>query len=206
MRASYGGIHYHGSTPAQPRGARSADLLRPQRDRHALRGCIHATDARERPEAQDAQSRAVIDGIIKAIALPGLVRFIRSYGDKRGGWVATTGKELGFGEDYWFRTAVNYVGIWWNNNREVVYFVGEADSSGAPLNGDNVYCLHFAPDDLPQNHVHAYWSLTLMTLPDYRVVPNPLGRFGLNNLSVFAYEPDGSLKLYLAAKPPAEAP
>lgn len=156
--------------------------------------------------AQDARNRAVIDGIITETALPGLVRFIRSYGDKRGGWIATTGKELGFGEDYWFRTAANYAGIWWNNNREVVYFIGEADSSGAPLNGDTVYCLHFAPADLPQDHVDAYWSLTLMSLPEYRVVPNPLGRFGFNNRSVFAYEPDGSLKLYLAATPPADAP
>ncbi len=156
--------------------------------------------------AQDARNRAVIDGVIKETALPGLVRFIRSYGDKRGGWIATTGKELGFGEDYWFRTAANYAGIWWNNNREVVYFIGEADSSGAPLNGDSVYCLHFAPAVLPQNHVHAYWSLTLMSLPDYRVVPNPLGRFGFNNLSAFAHEPDGSLRLYLAATPPADAP
>lgn len=156
--------------------------------------------------AQDAQNCAVIDGIIKETALPGLVQFIRSYGDKRGGWAATTGKELGFGEDYWFRTAANYAGIWWNNNREVVYFIGEADSAGVPLNGDSVYCLHFAPDDLPQKHVHAYWSLTLMSLPDYRVASNPLGRFGFNNLSAFAYEPDGSLRLYLAATPPAEAP
>lgn len=107
--------------------------------------------------AKDAQHRAVVDSIITQAAQPGLVRFIRSYGDKRGGWIATTGKESGFGEDYWFRAAANYAGIWWSNNREVVYFIGEVDASGAPLNGEQVYCLHFSPADLPQQHVHAYW-------------------------------------------------
>jgi hypothetical protein len=155
--------------------------------------------------AEDAAHRTMIDTIIKQKALPALVAFIRSYGDKRGGWIATTGKPTGFGEDYWFRTAANFAGIWWNNNHEVVYFIGEADASGVPLNGDNVYHLHFTAEDLPQKHVNAYWSLTLMGLPDYRVVPNSLDRYSLNNLSEFEYGSDGSLDLYLAATLPPQA-
>jgi hypothetical protein len=156
--------------------------------------------------AQGEAKRTTIDGIIKQKALPAMVQFIRSYGDKRGGWVATTGKELGFGEDYWFRTAANYAGIWWNNNREVVYFVGETDEGGTPLNGDNVYTLHFKPHDLPQKHVNAYWSLTMLSLPDYRVVPNKQERYNFNNRSRFEYETDGSLKLYLSGELPADVP
>jgi hypothetical protein len=155
---------------------------------------------------KDAAHRTAIDTVIKQKALPALVAFIRSYGDKRGGWIATTGKPTGFGEDYWFRTAANYAGIWWNNNQEVVYFIGEKDASGVPLNGDSPYRLHFAEADLPQRHVNAYWSLTLMSLPDYRVVPNGLERYSFNNLSQFAYEPDGSLDLYLSAERPSQAP
>jgi hypothetical protein len=80
--------------------------------------------------AKDAARRTAIDTVIKQKALPGLVKFIRSdAGDKRGGWIATTGKPTGFGEDYWFRTAAKFAGIWWNNNQEVVYFIGEADAS-----------------------------------------------------------------------------
>jgi len=150
--------------------------------------------------AKAGANRAAIDAIIKHKAVPGLVQFIRSYGDQRGGWGATTGKETGFGEDFWFRTAANFAGIWWNNNQEVVYFIGEKDDTGAPLNGDGVYVLHFTPENLPDKHVHAYWSLTLMSLPDYRVVPNRLDRFNFNNRSQFQYEPDGSLKLYLACE------
>ena len=36
-------------------------------------------------------NRAAIDTIIQQKAVPALVQFIRSYGDKRGGWMATTG-------------------------------------------------------------------------------------------------------------------
>jgi hypothetical protein len=74
------------------------------------------------------------------------------------------------------------------------------------LNGENVYSIHFSKDNLPQKHVNAYWSLTLMSLPDYRVVPNALDRYNFNNLSKFEYEADGSLKLYLAGKLPAGFP
>lgn len=151
-------------------------------------------------------NRAAIDAIIRQKAVPGLVQFVRSYGDKRGGWIATTGKETGFGEDFWFRAAANFAGIWWNNNQEVVYFIGEADAAGTPLDGDSVYVLDFKPEDLPAKHVNAYWSLTLMSLPDYRVVPNRLDRFNFNNRSQFEFEPDGSLKLHLASELPSGVP
>jgi hypothetical protein len=115
-------------------------------------------------------------------------------------------KETGFGEDIWFRTAANFAGIWWNNNQEVVYFIGETDDTGTPLNGDHVYVLHFETDDLPQKHVNAYWSLTLMDLPNYRVIPNKLERYNFNNLSPFMLESDGSLKLYLSSILPRGVP
>ena len=165
----------------------------------------HARKIAEFVEQRD-ENRNAIDALIKDKALPALVQFIRTYGDKRGGWVATTGKELGFGDDYWFRAAANYAGIWWNNNQEVVYFIGEQDAGETPLNGDNVYILHFPADGLPSDFVDAYWSLTLMSLPDYRVVPNRLGRFNFNNRSEFVYEDDGSLKLYLSSWLPENAP
>jgi len=150
--------------------------------------------------------RAAIDNIIVTQGWPAIIEFIRNYGDKRGGWIATTGKPTGFGDDHWFRAAANFAGIWWNTNTEVVYFIGEQDSDGDALNGSHQYMLHYRPDDLPVLHVNAYWSLTLMSLPDYRVVPNQLDRHNLSNLSDLTYEPDGSLKLYLGAALPVGAP
>ena len=155
---------------------------------------------------QDEANRVIIDQIIKQKAFPALVHLINNNKKKRGGWIATTGHEKGFGDNFWFRTAANYAGIWWNNNKEVVYFIGETDDSGAPLNGDNIYIIHLAKEDIPENHVNAYWSLTLTNLPDYRLVPNKLNRYNFNNISNFAYEYDGSLKIYISAELPDDAP
>nr|WP_319396882.1 DUF1214 domain-containing protein [uncultured Desulfobacter sp.] len=156
--------------------------------------------------AKNEANQAAIDAIIKQKAFPALVTFIQGFGDSRGGWSATTGKEKGFGEDYWFRTAANYAGIWWNCGEEVVYFIGEKDDSGEQLDGGNVYTIHFKSDELPEKHVNAYWSLTMLSLPDYRVVPNRLDRYNFNSLSQFEFEPDGSLKLYLSDSLPTGAP
>jgi hypothetical protein len=84
--------------------------------------------------------------------------------------------------------------------------MGATDQSGNPLHGDHAYVIHFQPEDLPQHYVDAYWSLTMLSLPDYRVVPNALNRFSINNLSEFQYEDDGSLRLYIAAEMPEDVP
>lgn len=39
-----------------------------------------------------------------------------------------------------------------------------------------------------------------MSLPDYRVVPNKLERYNLNDISDLCHEEDGSLTLYLASE------
>ena len=84
--------------------------------------------------------------------------------------------------------------------------MGFKDKSGAALNGDNIYTIRYQPEDLPIKHVKAYWSLTLMSLPDFRVVPNQLERFNLNNISDLVYGEDGSLTLYLASELPPDVP
>jgi hypothetical protein len=155
--------------------------------------------------AESEANRTSIDAIVRTKAFPALVEYIKSFGDKRGGW-SSTRELVEFGDNMWFRCAANYAGIWWNSSREVVYYIGEQDQDGEPLHGDHAYVIHFAKEDLPQDHVNAYWSLTLMSLPDYRVVPNELNRFNLNNQNTFAYEDDGSLKVYLSGTLPEGAP
>jgi hypothetical protein len=126
-------------------------------------------------------------------------------GDSRGGWVSLR-EWLEFGDDVEFRCAVNYGGIWWNSSAEVVYYMGFFDKDGDALNGDHFYTIHYQPEDLPIQHVDAYWSLTLLSLPDFRVVPNDLERYNLNNVSELTYEADGSLTLYLASALPPDVP
>jgi hypothetical protein len=43
-------------------------------------------------------------------------------------------------------------------------------------------------------------------VPDYRVVPNPLNRFNLNDYSPLQKEADGSLKLAVGPNPVAGVP
>jgi hypothetical protein len=156
--------------------------------------------------ASDA-NRAAIEAIIKEKALPHLLLLVTGEvrGDSRGGWISTR-EWLAFGDDVEFRCSVNYGGIWWNSSAEVVYYMGFKDEDGDALNGDHIYTIHYRPEDLPLQHVNAYWSLTLLSLPDFRVVPNELERYNLNNISELKYAEDGSLTLYLASALPPDVP
>ena len=153
----------------------------------------------------DEANMNVVETIIKEKAMPLFLKHVMDAGDNRGGWSSTREYEK-FGDDYWSRSGVNYAGIWWNSSLEVVYYMGFIDKDNTPLSGDNVYIIHYTSKDLPMNHVYAYWSLTMLSLPDYRVVPNELERYNLNNVSELVYEEDGSLKLYIASELPEGAP
>ena len=152
-------------------------------------------------------NRAAVDSIIKEKAIPYLLILTTGEvrGDARGGWVSTR-EWREFGDDFEFRCSTNYAGIWWNSSLEVVYYMGFKDQDGKGLHGDNTYVIHYEPEDLPMKHVDAYWSLTMLSLPDFRVVPNGMERYNLNNISDLQYEPDGSLKIYLASELPVNAP
>ena len=152
-------------------------------------------------------NKVMIDAIIKEKAIPHLLLLSRGEvrGDSRGGWISTR-EWREFGDDFEFRCSSNYAGIWWNSSEEVVYYMGFRDQDSKPLNGDDTYVIHYKPEDLPMKHVDSYWSLTMLSLPDYRVVPNKVERYNLNNISELQYEPDGSLKIYLASELPANAP
>lgn len=157
-------------------------------------------------EMNDA-NRAAIDTIIKEKAIPHLLLLSMGEvrGDSRGGWISTR-EWREFGDDFEFRCSSNYAGLWWNSSLEVVYYMGFKDQDGKPLHGDGTYVIHYKPEDLPMKHVDSYWSLTMLSLPDYRVVPNKNERYNLNNISELQYESDGSLKIYLASELPANAP
>jgi hypothetical protein len=112
-----------------------------------------------------------------------------------GGWAGN------YGADYLLRTVANYAGIWANTSDEVIYFVATRDADEQPLNGSNSYVIHFPANKLPETVIDAFWSIILVGVPDYRVVPNALSRFNLNNYSPLQKEADGSLKIALGPKP-----
>jgi len=111
-----------------------------------------------------------------------------------------------YGKEYQQRTVGNFAGIWANNPDEAVYLVATRDANEKPLNGSNNYVIHFPANNLPQSVVNAYWSVILVGVPDYRVVPNPLKRYNFNNYSPLKNEADGSLKIGIGPKAPAGVP
>jgi hypothetical protein len=111
-----------------------------------------------------------------------------------------------YGADYRLRTAANCAGIWANTPGEVVYFIGSRDADQQPLNGSDSYVMHFPADKLPASVANAYWSVILVGVPDYRVVPNPMKRYNFNDHSQLQRETDGSLKIGIGPKPVSGVP
>ena len=152
--------------------------------------------------ASGAQGRGAVDAHIRKIVPEFIEYAFTKSAPYRNHWVG--GSPVGnYGSDYRLRAVANYAGIWANTIDEVIYFVATRDSNEQPLNGANSYVMHFAADRLPDAVVNAFWSIILVDVPGYRVVPNPLNRFNLNNYSPLGKEADGSLKIAVGPKPVA---
>jgi hypothetical protein len=156
--------------------------------------------------SQSSENKQKIENILREKALPDFKKYVASFGLHRGGWSTTSQYTDGFDRDYWFRTATTYGGIWWNVSREVTYFLSQSDSKNVPLTGDNTYLIHFKKEALPQNQVKAFWSLTLLGVPEYKTIPNSLNRYKLSSTSQLTYERDGSLILAVGARPKSRVP
>jgi len=150
-------------------------------------------------------AKAKVEEVVAAKAIPQFFMGAKGFGTQKGGWSVSyvAGK---FGDDVMARDIINYGGLWANEIKEAIYFVGLTDSDKQLLSGDKVYEIHFSKETLPGSMVNAFWSMTLYSVPDYRVVDNPLKRYGLNNISGLKNNPDGSLTMWLASKMPEGIP
>lgn len=157
--------------------------------------------------ARDPSQRERIDHVTRTRALADIAKAgeIIGHGTVQNGW-ARPGAVGEYGIDYVTRTLVNYRGIWANIKPEVLYYRGAKDSTGAELNGDNVYTLTFPKDALPSRFVNYFWSVIAVDSARFRVLPNPLNKYLINEASGLRYGVDGSLTLYFAAEKPANAP
>jgi hypothetical protein len=72
--------------------------------------------------------------------------------------------------------------------------------------GGKSYVIHFPADWLPSSVVNAYWSVILVGVPDYRVVPNSLNRFNFNSYSPLKKASDGSLDITIGSRPVSGIP
>jgi len=155
--------------------------------------------------ASSPDARATVDAQIRKIVPEFIEYTFTKSAPYRNHWVGG-GAAGNYGADYRLRTVANYAGIWANTPDEVLYFVATRDANEHTLNGSNSYVIHFPADKLPENVINAFWSVILVGVPDYRVVPNPLNRFHLNNFSALAKEADGSLRIATGPKPVAGVP
>jgi hypothetical protein len=145
--------------------------------------------------AASPDGSAEIAAIVRDQAVPTFLEHaVTKAGAFQNNWLGTL--TIGnYGDEYWTRTAANLVGIWANASAEVIYFVCTRDADGNLLDGSRDYRMTFPKDARPDAVVNAYWSIILVSLPDYRVVPNPGNRFNLNSYSPLVEGDDGSLQL-----------
>jgi hypothetical protein len=107
--------------------------------------------------------------------------------------------------NYLYRMAGAEMGIWGNSAEEVIYPSYQVDADGQKLYGSQRYTLRFAPGELPP--VHSFWSVTMYTLPESLLVPNPINRYLVNStmLPEFVRDADGGITLHLQRDSPGEA-
>ncbi len=150
--------------------------------------------------ASSPQARAAVDQLLREHVAPSFIEYaFTKSAPYRNHWVG--GSPTGnYGGNYLLRSVVNYAGIWANTRDEVIYFVATRDAEEQTLNGSNSYVVHFPADQLPASVVNAYWSVILVDVPDYRVVPNELKRYNFNSNSDLKTEADGSLKIVIGPK------
>jgi len=116
---------------------------------------------------------------------------------------STISNEAAFGTDYFTRTAVAKSNIFVNSPNETKYFYQDLDEKGVRLDGGNRYTITFAKDQTPP--VHGFWSLTLYNQHHF-FSPNDLKRYSLGTKNKdLKLGADGSLTIYVQAKPPADA-
>lgn len=152
--------------------------------------------------ASDPTLRDALDAKIRDTIVPRFLRFaVTEAGSFRNNWLGVLVGGI-YGDDYRIRTAANLVGIWANTTHEVIYFVATTDADGQPLDGSSTYVIAFDEANNPDAVVNGYWSVILVDLPDYRVVPNAIDRFNFNSYSALERGGDGGLSLFIA---PAES-
>jgi hypothetical protein len=150
-------------------------------------------------------SEKMIDSIVVTKAIPGFLAGAKGFGTQKLGWSVSYAAG-DFGDDMMARDIINYGGLWANVVSEAIYFVGLTDSNKQPLSGSKTYEIRFPKDGLPDSMVHAFWSVTLYSVPDYLVVNNPLKKYNVNNVDGLKNNDDGSMSVWLCSTMPKGIP
>ncbi len=108
-----------------------------------------------------------------------------------------------YGSRYLERAVAARMGLGASVAADTFYPYTEVDVNGSALSGNHAYVVHFAPGETPP--VYAFWSLTLYDSSHF-FAANRLSRYALGGRDALAYNPDGSLDIFLATELPPGAP
>jgi hypothetical protein len=106
-----------------------------------------------------------------------------------------------YGGDYLARAAVAFAGLGANTIEDAVYPTAITDADGKPFVSDNRYLLHFAKEQIPQ--VRGFWSLTMYN-EKQAFAANPIDRYAIGDRDKLAFNPDGSLDIYIQRESPGK--
>jgi hypothetical protein len=97
------------------------------------------------------------------------------------------------------RAGAAMAGLWGNHAYEAAYIMTYVDAEGNRLSGANVYSLRLDPTP----PVGAFWSLTMYSVPDFFLVPNPIERYSIGDRTPgIIYDDDGGLTITISSERP----
>jgi len=107
------------------------------------------------------------------------------------------GSRAELGPDYIYcRGAGAMLGVLGNSKEEAFYASQQTQPDGSPLDGRDSWVLRFAPGAWPP--VDYFWSITMYTLPERMLVPNPISRYSIGDRTPgLKADPDGGLSIWL---------
>ncbi|OAO04301.1 hypothetical protein A8B75_09775 [Sphingomonadales bacterium EhC05] len=114
-------------------------------------------------------------------------------------WIFNRQRMGTWGTDFERRTYWAMWGLGANLVEDAVYGVSQLDDTLTPLDGSNVYKMHFGTHDLPPTS--AFWSVTNYDEEGY-LEANAENRYSLGSNHELKYNPDGSLDFYLSNSKP----
>jgi hypothetical protein len=136
---------------------------------------------------------AALDGLAKEVFRKSLII---------NGWRFLSQPVGSYGVDYLHRASVAYNALGANLAEDTSYLVLANDDRGRPLDGAGKYEIHFEKEQLPP--VHAFWSLTAYNERRY-FADNPMKRYALSDRDDLAFNPDGSLDIWIQRDDPGES-
>jgi hypothetical protein len=158
-------------------------------------GLNPATDPRLSPATLQGMRDAVTHGL--ANLQSELKQFYITNSVHHNGYlIAQTGN---YGTNYQLRAIVADIGLGALRTDVAIYPFAVTDMTLQTLTGAKRYVLHFPAGDLPP--VQGFWSLTMYD-PSGFFVPNPLGRYVLNDRSRLRHNADGSIDVYIQRTEP----